>query len=106
MKFVGRDGVRFDFALNPPAPHQQDSIGVSDELGDLIGNQDDPGAFSGEPAHDLVDAALGRDVDPDGRAVEDEDFRTGGQPLADDNALLVAAGKRLDGDLRIVDLDA
>ena len=63
-------------------------------------------ALRGQPAHDVVDGALGHDVDADGRAVEDEDLRIGGQPLGDDDALLVAAGEGLDGDLRVGDLDA
>ena len=50
---------------------------------------------SRERADHLVDARLVADVDADGRAVEDQHLRRGGEPFRQHHPLLVAARERL-----------
>ena len=47
----------------------------------------------GKLVEQVVDLALGANVDAARRLVEDEDLGLGGQPLADDDLLLGAAGQ-------------
>ena len=63
----------------------------------MIGrDQDDRLAGSGQPVDEAVDRDLGADVDALRRLVEDEEFRPGEQPAADDDLLLVAARESAD----------
>ena len=50
-------------------------------------------ALAREPAHEIVDAGLGADVDAAGRLVEDQDARLDREPLGQHDLLLVAAGQ-------------
>ena len=68
-----------------------DPVGHPDDLGQLGGDEDDRHALGGEVAHELVDGALGTDVDAAGGLVHDDDPRLGEQPLRQHDLLLVAA---------------
>ena len=59
----------------------------------------------GELADDIEDPGARADIDADGRRIQDEELRLGGQPFGDGDALLVAAGKRRDRILLLADLD-
>jgi hypothetical protein len=50
----------------------------------------------GQLVEQVIDLALGAHVDAARRLVEDQDLGVGGQPLADDDLLLVAAREVLD----------
>ena len=73
--------------------HDQDAVGEEQELGELGADHEDGEALGGQGADEGVDLLLGADVDAAGRLVEEEDARAGGEPLADDDLLLVAAGE-------------
>src|SRR5262244_3571753 len=85
--------------------HDGDSIADADDLLHVAGDHQDRDAAVRQRAHQLVDLALGADVDTAGRLVEDDDARLHGKPLGEDHLLLVAAGKRRDlvGDRRRLD---
>jgi hypothetical protein len=55
------------------------------------GDEDDGHSFGREAFHDLADLRLGADVDAARRLVQQEDARTGEQPLAEDD---LAASRR------------
>ncbi len=92
-------------ADDAPAAHVQHPVAGREHFLDLVGDQQDADALGGEPAHDLVDALLVADVHADGRAVENEHLRAGGEPLRQHHALLVAAGERVHGMIEAGDAD-
>ena len=53
-----------------------------------------PAPALGQPVHQVVDLDFGADVDAARRLVEDEDARVAGEPLAEDDLLLVAAAQQ------------
>ena len=55
------------------------------------------GAARGEAVHQVVDLHLGADVDAARRLVEDEDPHAAGEPLAEDDLLLIAAAQQAHG---------
>src|SRR5690606_15820734 len=69
------------------------------------GGVDDGKPLSRALGEQLEDFRLGADVDATARLVEKDDLRIGCQHLADDDLLLVAAGKRADGGRAAVGLD-
>ena len=75
------------------ARHHEDAIGVLDDLLEVRRDQNDRHAFVAEAADGLENLLLGAEVDAAGRLVEEEDAWLPVQPLADDELLLVAAGK-------------
>ncbi len=75
-------------------PHHEDAVGEAQELLDLRGHEEDRGAGVGQLPHQLVDLLLGPHVDPPGGLVEEHHRRRGQEPLAEDDLLLVASGKR------------
>ena len=72
--------------------HHQDAVAGGEELGEVVGDDEDPEAVGGEVADDAVDLGLRADVDADGRAVQHQHARGAGQPAGEDHALLIAAG--------------
>ena len=89
-------------------------IGSDEEGGTVTRARKNPNLFSeprpspqelyaagGLDAQDGVDLVLGPDVDAHGGAVEHEDLRGPREPLRQHHALLVAAGERLAGVVRV-----
>src|SRR5579875_1143200 len=73
--------------------HDQDAMAVVQNFRNLVGNQDHGDTLGGQPAHDVVDAVLGADIDADGGAVQDQQAGPGCQPFGQHDTLLVAAGE-------------
>ncbi len=69
----------------------QNTIGVEVGFRYLVGNQDDGNALVGELADNVVDALFVANVDACRWGIENEDFWIGGQPLGQNDALLIAA---------------
>ena len=76
------------------------------DLRHLVGDENDGQATVREFGNDVENAGARADIDADGRRIEDQKLRIGGQPLGDGNALLVAAGQGRDGIFLHADLDA
>src|SRR5438045_3839958 len=81
-------------AGEPPAAHHEHAVRVVEDLGDLVGDQQDGHAAGGERAHHFVDAVLGGDVHAHRRAVEDQQPRLRRHPFREHHTLLVAARQR------------
>src|SRR4051794_18514285 len=90
---LGVEGALVELTALGAAVEGDDAVGDSQELLELVGDQDDGHAPAGERADDLVDLRFGTHVHALGGVVEDEDVGLRGQPLAEDNLLLVAAGE-------------
>src|ERR1700740_220091 len=84
--------------LTRDAPLSHDIRSVADMADlSLLGRDHQRGGAGGHQAvHKSEDFRLGADVDAPGRLVEDEKFRTGSEPFADDDLLLVAAREQCD----------
>ena len=78
------------------AKHQQ-AIADGEQLGELRRDDDDPFAAIRQRADYAEDLRLGLDVDTGRRFVHDQDVGLGGQPFADDDFLLIAAGEQPHG---------
>ena len=78
---------------------------VCEQLLRFVRDQEDADAGSREVGHDVVDALLVLDVDSDRRAVEDQHAGRRGEPLGQDDPLLVAARERLHRTIEARDLD-
>ena len=87
---LGRPVVR-DLGRDPTLVEDEDPVGHRDDLGQVARDEDDPEAGRGQLRDDPVDLDLGPDVDAAGRLVEDQQPRLRGQPLGEDDLLLVAA---------------
>ena len=75
-----------------PLAHDQDAVAVLQQLWQVVADDDDPEIPFGQRLDDAVDLVLGADVDANGRAVQDKQFRLNGEAAAEQNTLLVAAG--------------
>jgi hypothetical protein len=75
------------------ARHDQNAIGMLDDLFQIGRDQNDAHALIAEAANGLENLLLGAEVDASGRLVEQKHARPPMQPLADDELLLIAAGK-------------
>ena len=88
-------GLRARQHPGPPALRDDhDPVREQQQLRQLRAHHHDRQPLARQRAHQVVDLLLGADVDAAGRLVEQEHPRPGGQPLADDHLLLVAAGER------------
>ena len=92
---LGRVGAG-DLGRDAALVQDEDPVRHREDLGQVARDEDDPEAGRGELGDDPVDLDLGADVDAAGRLVEDEQARLGGQPLGQDDLLLVAARQRAD----------
>ena len=81
-------------------------IAHSHNFGEFRRNHHNRKAALGEIAHDAMAFRLRADVDTLRRLVEDQHFRLGGQPAADGDFLLIAAGERRSRSIDAVRLDA
>ena len=88
-----RGAARQD-AGQPSLAHDRDAVAETQNFGQFRGDDDDGAPFGGEAVEQLVDLALGADIDAARRLVEDQDIAVAQQPLGDDHLLLVAAGKK------------
>jgi hypothetical protein len=70
--------------------HHQHSVADQGDLGQLAGVEQHRRPLIGEVAQQLVDLALGLDVDTPGGVEAEKGAETGGQPAAQDHLLLVA----------------
>ena len=90
---LGRVGAG-DLGGDAALVQDEDPVGHREDLGQVARDEDDPEAGRGELGDDPVDLDLGADVDAAGRFVEDQQARLRGQPLGQDDLLLVAARQR------------
>ena len=74
--------------------HDQDAVAHGQHLRQVRADEDDRHAPRRQIVDQLMDLHLGADVDTTSRFVEDHHFGVRLQPLADDDLLLVAPGKR------------
>ena len=79
----------------PPA-HDDDAVRDAEALGDFRGREQHRESLLRPLAEQAEDLRLRADVDAAARLVEQHRLRLGGQHLADDDLLLVAAGQRPD----------
>ncbi len=86
--------VARDLGGDPALVQDEDPVGHREDLGQVARDEDDPEPGGGELGDDPVDLDLGADVDAARRLVEDQDRRLRGQPLGQDDLLLVAARQR------------
>src|SRR5690606_40757927 len=73
--------------------HRVDAVAHAEQLGQFGRDHQDAFALIDQFVDQLIDLVLGADVDASGRLVEDEQFRPGEDPLAENDLLLVAAGE-------------
>src|SRR6185503_556615 len=62
---------------DPPLAHHEDAMAHAQHLGQLRRDHQDRFALAGQLVHQLVDLALGADVDPTSRLVEQQDLGVG-----------------------------
>jgi hypothetical protein len=79
--------------------HDEHPVAHPQDLQQLRGDEQDRETLRRELRDRPVHVRLRSDVDPVRRLVEDQDLRLGGEPLREDDLLLVAAGEAAD-DLR------
>jgi uncharacterized protein (TIGR00730 family) len=79
-----------------PLIHRHDAVGDVQHLGHFRADHDHGIALRRKLADQVVDLGLGADVDAAGRFVHDQHLGMHGQPFADDDLLLVAAGQVAD----------
>ena len=77
----------------PPLAHDEHAVAHAEHFRQFARDHQDGDARAGELAHQAVDLGLGADVDAARRLVEDEELRIVGEPLAEHDLLLVAAGE-------------
>src|SRR5690606_6326103 len=88
--------IRAKLSGNPALAHHNDAMRDGEAFADLGGRVDDRKALARAFGKQLEDFSLGADVDAAARLVEEHHGRPGGQHLADDDLLLVAAGEGTD----------
>ncbi len=86
--------------------HDGDAVAHAGDLFEVRRNEDDGSTAARQFHHLPVDLDLGADVDTRSRFVEQEDFGITQEPAADDDLLLVAAGKVAGGLIEMGRLDA
>src|SRR5439155_6891274 len=91
--FLGGSLAR-DLSGDSALVKDEDPIGHREVLRQVARDEDDPEAGRGKLRDDPVHLDLGTNVDPTSRLVEDEDLWIRGQPLGQDDLLLIAAGQR------------
>jgi len=93
---------------DPPSAHHQHPVSQPEDLLDLGGDQEHAHPLGGEADEQVIDGALGTDVDAAGRLVGDQHARAGHEHPGKQNLLLVAARQRRDrrGVVASLDRDA
>ena len=91
---LGGGLVAGDVGGEPALADDQDAVGHAEHLGQLGGDHQDRQPLAGQLGEQPVDLGLGADVDAAGGLVDDQQLGLGGQPLGDDDLLLVAAAHR------------
>src|ERR1044071_5897500 len=76
---------------DPPLAHHEDAMAHAQHLGQLRRDHQDRLSLPGHLVHQVVDLALGANIDPTSRLVEQQDLGVGREPLRDHDLLLVAA---------------
>ena len=94
MTASGVASARSSSAVIRPSHRTSDAVGHAEDLGQLGGDHQDREALPGELGEQPVHLGLGADVDAPGGLVDDQQLGVGGQPLGDDDLLLVAAAHR------------
>ena len=84
--------VGVQLASNPAFAHDHHPVAHAQDFGQLGRNHDNRLALLRQVVEQVVNLAFRAHIDAAGRLVEDQDVGIGGQPLADDHLLLVAAG--------------
>ncbi len=79
-----------------PLVHDQNAIAHAEDFFQIAGNHQNGDAFGGEVVHQRVDFAARADIHAASRFVKDHDARLAGQPLGEDDLLLIAAGQQAD----------
>src|SRR6476620_10546301 len=82
-------------ALDHPAvAGRQHPVAQTGDLGEIAGGNERTSAFAGEAPDQRMNLSLGTDIDALCRLVEQQHADLAGQPLGENNLLLVAAGQR------------
>jgi hypothetical protein len=74
----------------------EDAVGEAEDFFEVAGDDEDGGAGGGEGFDEGIDFAFCADVDAAGRFVEDDDAWGEGEPAAEGDLLLIAAGEFAD----------
>src|SRR5690349_14177505 len=82
------------FSDDPLVAHHIGAVAHGHHLRQFGADHQDARAVGDQPADDAVDLRLGTDVDAARGFVEDEKARSGGEPLADDDFLLIPAAQQ------------
>ncbi len=90
------DRVAFELVHDRPAAHDEHAVREADDLLELGGDEDDPDALRRELGEEVVDRALGADVDAARRLVGEQDARLAEQHPREEDLLLVPARERVD----------
>ena len=69
----------------------EDAVAHADNFRQFGGDHDDGDALRGQFVHEIVDVALGADVDAACRFIHDDDGGVHADPFGDDDLLLIAA---------------
>src|SRR5215213_92657 len=103
---LGPDIPAIDLAHDSAIAKHQQSIANGEQLDQLRRDNDDPLATIRQRADDPQDLCLCLDIDAGSRLVHDQDLGLHGQPFADDDFLLIAAGEEPHGGSDRARLDA
>ena len=93
---LGKIGAAEQLAVDLAVLHDQDAVAHTDELHDLLGDDEDRLVLVAHLGQQLVDVGLDADVDTTGRGVEQQDVGLLAQPAGQNDLLLVTAGQRRD----------
>ena len=77
----------------PTVAHDHDAVGEVDHLGHVARDEQHGQSLARQLPDELMQVALGADVDAHGGLVDDEDVHPGGEPLGQAHLLLVAAAQ-------------
>ena len=89
---------------DPALVHHEHAVGHPEHLGQLGADHQHREALARELGHQPVHLGLRADVDAARRLVDDQDLRARGEPLAEHDLLLVAAGQEADRVGELVEL--
>jgi len=92
LEEAGESGGLKDFALGAvgqdfSGAHEDDALDFGNDVGDVMGDQDDANAGLGERSHGLAETVLRGDIEGVGGLVEDEGARLVDESAGDEDAL-------------------